>query len=281
MLRKALVFGLIGVPGLAGTLVAFAGGGTFIAEEPTGIAGAPYSGVAVTQSTTVFSDGNRIVRTNSTHYYRDGQGRTRVERAVGLDSAGNAPQSNLMVTITDPVAGEVYFFRSQGKIVEAMKLNPSVMAARSAVTPAADRQVPFALMGIGMAIGASLSTEASSTSTSLGQKVVNGVTATGTRTIRTIPAGVLGNEKPIISTVDEWFSTDLDVPVQITQKSSIGGDVALNLTQLVRGEPDASLFGPPAGYTVHQAPADMGAIVSGIAASASATATSATATMQK
>jgi hypothetical protein len=277
MLRKTLALGLICVPGLAGTLVAFAGGGTFIAEEPTGIAGAPYSGVAVTQSTTVFSDGNRIVRTNSTHYYRDGQGRTRVERTVGLDSAGNASQSNLMVTITDPVAGELYFFRSQNKIVEAIKLGPGVLAARSAVTSGADRQVSFALMGIGMGIGASLSTEASSSETSLGQKVVNGVTATGTRTVRTIPAGALGNEKPITSTVEEWFSPDLDVPVQITQKSSIGGDVALNLTQLVRGEPDASLFGPPSGYTVH----DVSGLATAMVGAGTVTTATATATAQK
>jgi hypothetical protein len=274
MLRKALALGLIGVPGLAGTLVAFAGGGTFIAEEPTGIAGAPYSGVAVTQSTTVFSDGNRILRTNSTHYYRDGQGRTRVERTVGGQDSAENP-SNLMITITDPVAGELYFVRPQHKIVDAVKLSPQLIAARSAATASTDRQVPYALMGIGMAIGASLSTEASSTSTSLGQKVVNGVTATGTRTVRTIPVGVLGNEKPITSTVEEWFSPDLDVPVQITQKSSIGGDVTLNLTQLVRSEPDASLFAAPIGYTVHD--------VSGAAAvmAGTATATTGTATNTK
>ena len=278
MLRKALALGLIGVPGLAGTLVAFAGGGTFIAEEPTGIAGAPYSGVAVTQSTTLFSDGNRIVRTSSTRYYRDGQGRTRVERTVGgQDGAENPSQSNLMITITDPVGGELYFVRPQNKFVEAMKLSPSLIAARSAAASAADRQVPFALMGIGMAIGASLSTEASSTSTSLGQKVVNGVTATGTRTVRTIPVGVLGNEKPITSTVDEWFSPDLDVPVQITQKSSIGGDVTLNLTQLVRGEPDASLFAPPAGYTVH----DVSGAAAVLAGAATVTNGTATTTAQK
>ncbi len=71
MLRKAVALSLMLFTGLAGTVVAFAGGG-FIAEEPTSIAGAPYSGVVVTQSTTVFSDGNRILRTNTTHYFRDG-----------------------------------------------------------------------------------------------------------------------------------------------------------------------------------------------------------------
>jgi hypothetical protein len=39
----------------------------------------------------------------------------------------------------------------------------------------------------------------------------------------------------------------------------------LNLTQIVRGEPDATLFAPPAGYTVHQMPMPTatGTVVSG------------------
>ena len=113
-----------------------------------------------------------------------------------------------------------------------------------------------------MGIGASLSTEATTVETALGQKSINGVTATGTRVVRTFPAGVLGNEKPITSTVDEWFSADLGVPVQVTQKSSIGGDISLNLTQVVRGEPDSTLFAPPAGYAVHQVGEGVGAVVS-------------------
>jgi hypothetical protein len=268
MLRKTLALGLILVLGLTGTLVAFAG---MLAEDPPAIAGSPYSAVAVTQSTTTFSDGNRIVRTNTVRYFRDGQGRTRVERGAGGDGAANGVQS--MITITDPVGGELYLVRPQGKFVEALKLTPQIAAMQAAVHTPADSQVPFALMGIGMGIGASLSTEAATNETSLGQKVVNGVTATGTRVVRTFPAGVLGNEKPITSTVEEWFSSDLGVPVQVTQKSSIGGEISLNLTQVVRGEPDSTLFAPPAGYTVHQMPTGMGAVVSGVAAAASATAT--------
>ena len=267
MLRKTLAPGLILVLGLTGTLVAFAG---MLAEDPPAIPGSPYSAVAVTQSTTTFSDGNRIVRTNTVRYFRDGQGRTRVERGTGGDAA-NGVQS--MITITDPVGGELYLVRPQGKFVDAIKLTPQIAAMQAAVHSPADSQVPFALMGIGMGIGASLSTEAATNETSLGQKVVNGVTATGTRVVRTFPAGVLGNEKPITSTVDEWFSSDLGVPVQVTQKSSIGGEISLNLTQVVRGEPDSTLFAPPAGYTVHQMPTGMGAVVSGTATGASVTAT--------
>ena len=270
MLRKTLALGLILVPGLTGTLVALAGGGSMVADPPA-IAGSPYSAVSVTQSTTTFSDGNRIVRTNTVRYFRDGQGRTRVERGMEGDGAANALQLNIM--ITDPVGGQLYLVRPQSKLVEAIKLTPQVIALQAAVHSPADSQVPFALMGIGMGIGASLATEAATNETSLGQKVVNGVTATGTRVVRTFPAGVLGNEKPITSTVDEWFSADLGVPVQVTQKSSIGGEISLNLTQVVRGEPDSTLFAPPAGYTVHQMPTGMGAVVSGTATGASVTPT--------
>ncbi len=110
---------------------------------------------------------------------------------------------------------------------------------------------PFALLGLRMAIGASARTESSSETTSLGQKVVNGVLANGTRIVRTIPAGVLGNEKPITSTLERWISPDLQVPVQMTETSSIGGTVTYNLEQISRGDPDPALFVLPADYTRH------------------------------
>lgn len=54
-----------------------------------------FSAVAKTESVTAFADGNRIVRTNTVRYFRDGQGRTRTER-------GEAP--NRLITINDPLA---------------------------------------------------------------------------------------------------------------------------------------------------------------------------------
>lgn len=240
MLRKALVLGLALGSGLAGPLVAVAAG-PFFAEEPPEVAGAPFSAVVKTQSVTVFADGNRIVRTNTVHYFRDGQGRTRTER-------GEAP--NVLITIHDPVGGERYFVRPQNKVVIAIK-----GSAGDAVPPgmaqSLEDSAPFALLGFHMGIGATPTTESSASTTSLGQKTINGVTATGTRLVRNIPSGVLGNEKPITSTLDRWVSADLGIPVQITQKSSIGGELTLNLGQVARAEPDPTLFTPPSGYTRH------------------------------
>jgi hypothetical protein len=62
ILRKAVILGLVLVTGLIGTSVAVAAGGSYFASDPPEIPGAAYSAVATTRSTTDFSDGNRIVR---------------------------------------------------------------------------------------------------------------------------------------------------------------------------------------------------------------------------
>jgi hypothetical protein len=243
MLRKALLLGLVLSPGLAGPLVAVAAG-PFFAEEPPATAGAPFSAVVKTESVTAFADGNRIVRTNTVQYFRDGQGRTRTERGEG---------PNRMIVINDPVSAQRYFVRPESKTVLANKTSAGGKAfpVTTMASPSlADEMAPFALLGFGMGIGANpTTTEASSATTSLGQKSINGVTATGTRLVRNIPSGALGNDRPITSTLDRWVSSDLGIAVQITQKSSIGGEVTLNLEQVVRTEPDPTLFAPPSDYT--------------------------------
>jgi hypothetical protein len=248
MLRKSLAVCLVLSAALTGTLSA---AGPFFGDEPPGISGVPYSGVSQTKSTTVFSDGNRIVRTNTVRYFRDGQGRTRTERSSAAVGEGSPTQPGVLIIISDPVSGERFILHPQNKTVDVLQMRGGV-AAPATVTPPLDSTAPYALLGLGMGIGATPVTEATAATTSLGQKVVNGLTATGTRVVRTIPSGVLGNERSITSTLDQWLSTDLGVPVQITEKSSIGGQVTFNLEQVVRAEPDPSLFSPPSTYTRRQ-----------------------------
>jgi hypothetical protein len=227
--------------------------GPFFAEDPPTIPGQPYSGVSQTQSTTVFSDGNRIVRTHSVRFYRDSQGRTRVERGpAAVDGSGT--QTNLIV-ITDPVKSERYVLYPRRKIAFALKLRPG--ADNQPPEPPMveevtelDTTAPFALLGLRMGVGATAKTESSAATTSLGQQLVNGLNATGTRVVRTIPVGVLGNNRPITSTLERWVSTDLGVAVRITEVSSIGGTITYNLGQLAREQPNAELFTIPSSYTL-------------------------------
>ena len=250
MLRKALLQGLLLVSGLTATLAAVAAG--MLADDPPTTAGAPFSGVANVQSTTNFADGNRIVRTNTVRYFRDGQGRTRIERQ-GLSVQGiPTPLSAPMIVIKDPVSGQHINLLPKQKMATVFKLPSGGAFLRAAVAPCSDISIPFALpgMAMGMAIGAGPLTEASTSTTTLGQKSISGLNATGCRIVKTIPAGVLGNEKPITDTIEQWVSTDLGVIVQLSETSSIGANVTVSLEQVVLSEPDASLFTTPANYTV-------------------------------
>ena len=155
MLRKAVLQGLLLAAGLTGTLAASAAG--MLVEGPSLVAGAPFSGVVGIQSVTTFADGNRIVRTNTVRYFRDGQGRTRTERQ-GLNVQGiAAPGSGGLSTtimINDPVSGQRLNLFPKVKMAVEFKFQDKVISPAAAVSAADEGTPPFALLGIGMAIGA-------------------------------------------------------------------------------------------------------------------------------
>jgi hypothetical protein len=91
----------------------------------------------------------------------------------------------------------------------------------------------------------------------LGTRTIEGVTAQGTRTTRTIPAGEVGNEQPLVITSETWYSPDLKVLVLSKAEDPRIGVTTYRLTNISRAEPAASLFEVPAEYTVTDGPANV------------------------
>ena len=91
---------------------------------------------------------------------------------------------------------------------------------------------------------------------SLGSQTVDGLEATGTRTTVTIPAGAIGNERPIEVVSERWYSPELQVVVSSTHRDPRFGDNTYRLTGIQRVEPDRSVFEVPADYTVKEGPPD-------------------------
>jgi hypothetical protein len=83
---------------------------------------------------------------------------------------------------------------------------------------------------------------------SLGTRDFDGIKAEGTMTTHTIPAGQIGNEKPIAITSERWFSPELFVVVYAKTSDPRAGDTIYRLTNVKRGEPPADLFKVPADY---------------------------------
>jgi hypothetical protein len=198
----------------------------------------------VTESTQVLSDGNRIVNKHSGLVARDSDGRIRREGTMGrigpLQVGGPS-----MIMIHDPVAKTATMLNPDNKTARVM--NQQGMRGLH-------RKIEFMNKG-----GEPLHREMGQIKKeSLGTQQIEGVTAEGTRITRTIPAGTIGNEKPLEITVETWTSTDLHVLVLSKRSDPRFGETTYRLTNIKRAEPDPSLFQVPSDFkTVQGGPEPM------------------------
>lgn len=88
----------------------------------------------------------------------------------------------------------------------------------------------------------------------LGTRDFDGVTAAGTRTVTTIPAGSIGNERDIEIVYERWYSKELEIVVYSKHSDPRFGEQTYRLTNIIRSEPDPSLFTVPHGYRVLSEP---------------------------
>jgi len=86
--------------------------------------------------------------------------------------------------------------------------------------------------------------------TPLEHKTIDGLAVEGRQHTETIPAGQIGNEQPIVVTSEEWRSPDLKVLVLTRHNDPRTGESTYRLTNVIRVEPDPSLFMVPPDYTV-------------------------------
>ena len=252
----------------------FIGAEMSFSDKP--VKGAPYSAEGVTETTQSLADGNRITRKSTASLYRDSAGRTRREEtisAVGPWAAGgDAPK---MIFIQDPVAGAGYhldpamhvahkmpmgkgaFFFSQtgavGGVVGSGQKNITFQRAVAPPPGAAETSGTMSAMALALpgpkfeAQGkADVKTE------SLGKQTIEGVEAEGTRSTATIAAGSIGNERPIASVTERWYSAELQTVVMSKRSDPRFGETVYRLTNIQRAEQPASLFEVPSDYTVNE-----------------------------
>lgn len=207
------------------------------------VTGAPFSATAVSETTQTLSDGNHITRKTQTNVFRDSQGRIRREITIagfGLMAPSGKPKS--FVVINDPVAGATFMLHPDQKTAEKMgrpfaRMGGPLREATNNKMNARQQQ--------DIANG-NLKKE------DLGTQTIAGVTAQGTRITRTIPAGQLGNEKPITIVRESWFSNELQTVVMSKRSDPWSGETTYTLTNIQRTEPNATLFSVPSDYAVTQ-----------------------------
>jgi hypothetical protein len=230
------------------------------------VKGAPYAAQAVTETTQTLSDGNRIVNSSTAAVYRDGEGRTRREqtlKAIGNFSASAEPFQT--ISINDPVAGVAYVLEPHSHMarkIQGFRVEAAPGAGFKMRSPGGEgdnftfntTQGGVVQLKRTMA-DAKNGDEKERTRVRfepLGTQTVEGVSAVGTRTIITLPAGQIGNERPIEIVEERWFSSELQTVVMTRHSDPRSGETVYRLTNINRAEPDHSLFEVPADYTLRE-----------------------------
>jgi hypothetical protein len=242
-------------------------------EQERVVQGAPYCADAVHETVQQLADGNRIVQKQSSRQCRDGQGRTRQEVT--------ARNGRVNVFLRDPVAKEAWMLDGDRKLAvridaprqplapiepkmwERMKEWSSEM--REHLKEKLHMQPPEAPMAlepvrIAMHPGAVpdilpislhprlLGPRGPGSTTLMPNETIEGLRADGKRTVWTIDAGKIGNEKPITITNEVWSSPDLGITLRTRDVDPVTGEASYSVRNVVRGEPDAQLFRVPAEF---------------------------------
>jgi hypothetical protein len=132
-----------------------------------------------------------------------------------------------------------------------------IAAVKDELKAAAERMATTTLLGTGVGNGVMTLTPSlargpkwDTRTEDLGEQSYEGISAHGTRTVTTIPANAIGNERPIEITYEKWFSNELQMVVYSKQSDPRTGEHTYRLTNINRNEPDPSLFKVPTGFKV-------------------------------
>ncbi len=192
----------------------------------------PFSAETVIEDTRRLFDGTTVTKTNKGAFYRDAAGRTRREQPLemvgGVSIAGTDGKPQMLVFINDFASKTQYFLDLNNKVARQH--------------------------GIGGNPPNEPGTPPDAKTESLGTKTIEGVAVEGTRITFEIPAGQLGNEKPIQVVSEKWFSPELQMIIYSRHLDPVAGEHVFKLVNIKRTEPSADLFAVPSGFRIEKGP---------------------------
>jgi hypothetical protein len=208
---------------------------------------APYSGDAVTTVIQTLGDATRIEQSTNAKFYRDSAGRMRREQTIigltALRDARGDPSGDTQTVITIfPNPDENLAFQLDTTARTARRVGraaPSVFTFNS----------PDTLSWVTVQ-GSPSRQDNRTVEQSLGTRQMEGLKATGHKTMTTIPTGEIGNDRPIEITDERWESPELQVLLYSRHSDPRTGVVEYRLTNINRLEPPLDLFTVPPDYTI-------------------------------
>ena len=222
------------------------------AVQRTGV-GEPYSLTAVIKVEQKLSDGNTLSGFVSSRQVRDSQGRTRVDEPwmCAMDK-DHQPHWEGNITVDDPVSNTYTLWQQTFSLPRKVATVTHVTSLKVSHPPTMQEELRMAQ---GLSRAPANGTDESKTTIKvqaddLGKREIAGMEASGMRITHTKPVGMLGNSLPIIVVEEKWVSDRYGIVLLDVNDDPLMGRSTYQVTSFTPGEPDASLFQPPADYKI-------------------------------
>jgi TonB family protein len=194
-------------------------------ERIAPVAKLPFTAVLELETVNQLSDGTVITHKTYNPIARDSLGRTRHEVHQWIDPNANQETKIIRITLYDPATRIFTDLSPLTKIARQWPGTPPLPVSA---------QLRRGKTGI--------------SSEDLGIDTIEGLRVRGERQSQTYPANLLGNDRPFTVSAESWYSEDLQINLLTKRNDPRLGLKTIRVTQLLRQEPDPSLFTVPEDY---------------------------------
>jgi hypothetical protein len=199
--------------------------------EVLNIPGKPFSAKTSTDWTRTLDNGSTQTLHLDARLARDSEGRVYRERHNFVPAGSSRSAPLYEIDLFDPVRRTRTLCNGRTQVCVVTGFRPQTAFA---VTPE----------------GTYLDGTRTLTRDQLGTDTVEGIPVIVTRETWTVSAGAAGNDQPMVSTREFWYSDDLETNLAVTRLDPVEGKQVIRLSEISRSEPDPHLWDIPIGFTV-------------------------------
>lgn len=189
---------------------------------------APFTATVNTEWIRQLADGSTIRVGNHRIVARDKAGRVFQERRLLVPNDGNHESGVTQIEISDPISHKFYICVPRERVCQLELFSPPTFARSPAAGSATAPRVPDS-PGV----------------EDLGKQSVEGLETVGARETSVIDAGAIGNDSPILTRREYWYSSQLGLNLISKLQDPRIGIQNFEVSDITLGEPDAKLFELP------------------------------------
>ncbi len=199
------------------------------------IPSAPFTLTLSTDWSRPLANGGTVTLSNQRHIARDSHGRIYQERWMLVPRGGPVTSTMNLVQIMDPDKHTLYNCFVANRTCELIRYNRLADASYE----------PH--IGVSGPLPNNMGTRQVE---NLGVAETAGVPTTGTRTTLTVNPGQMGNDQPMVTTREFWYSAHLGLNLLSDVNDPQTGHQVFRASDVTTSEPDPRLFDLPDGYRV-------------------------------